>query len=459
MLAACAGPRSMPPPQAAVSPPTAWHGKEATGDVDPNWWLAFGDPTLQRVVETALTNNVDVAIAATRVAEARADFNLSRAQRLPNIGASAEGGRSRSVNPGFGIPEIQTAGQGEVQAALDLDLFGKLAQASEAARGVMLSSEAAHDNVRLAVASSAASGYITLRALDARIIVLRETLAARKAELEIARRRAAAGYSSQLDLAQAQAEYEATVQLIPATELAIARQEDGLNLLLGENPQGIARGKGIDGLSAPSVPVSLPASLLRRRPDIAAAEFQLVATDHALDSARAAFMPDVRLTASGGLVGSTLVAASPIAIWALGGSILAPLFDSGRLQAQQDAAVARRDQAAFAYRKAALVAFREVEDGLAAVQHNAEQERSLIAQRDILARTLTLATNRYRAGYSPYLDQLDAQRSLLSVRLTLIQVHTDRLNSAVALYQASGGGWTGPTEQQRTIVSAAAPQP
>jgi multidrug efflux system outer membrane protein len=442
LLAACAGPRTRAPREADVVAPMAWRGAAVeSGDIAAEWWRTFADPALDRVVATALANNVDIALATARVAEARAQFHLARAQRLANIGLSAEGGRERNVNPGFGVPEEQTAGDAVVQAAFDVDLFGRLANASRAARAALLGTTAARDNVRLAIAASAASGYIILRTLDMRLEILRDTLADRDAELKIARRRAAAGYSTQLDLAQAQAAYDDTEQLIPATQLAVSRQENGLSTLLGDLPQGIDRGGNIDTLVAPEVPVSLPANLLRRRPDISAAEQRLVASDRALDAARAAFLPDITLAASGGFVGSTLVDASPVAVWNLGGSILAPLFDSGRLHAQRDAATARRDQAAFEYRKTALTAFREVEDALAAEQREAERERSLVAERDVVARALALATNRYRAGYSTYLEQLDAERSLLSIRLSLAQARADRLNAAVSLYQALGGGW------------------
>jgi outer membrane protein TolC len=180
---------------------------------------------------------------------------------------------------------------------------------------------------------------------------------------------------------------------------------------------------------------------LRRRPDIAASEQQLAAADHALDAARDAFMPDFQLAATGGLVGSNLVPGSPFAIWSLGGSILAPIFSAGRLEAQQDAATARRDQAAFAYRRTALTAFKEVEDSLSAVQRNEEQVKALAAERDSEQHALVLATHRYREGYSPYLDQLDAERGLLSAQLSLVQARTDQLNAIVTLYQSLGGGW------------------
>ena len=441
-LAACAGPKTDVPPEAGVHPPEVWRGPNAaTGEVVAGWWSTFGDPVLARVVETALANNDDIAIAAARVVEARAQFRLARAQTLPDIGGAALIERDRTINPGFGIPQIQTDGEGIIQISYDTDLFGRLADTEKSARAALFATEAARDNVQLAVAAAAAAGYITLRGLDARLLVLRDTLAARGEELRVAKRRADAGYGTQLELAQAEAAYHATEQLIPATELAITREEDGLSLLLGANPRAMERGKDLDSLGAPLVPTSLPSALLRRRPDIEAAEQQLAAADHALDAARDAFMPDVQLAAAGGLVGSTLVDGSPLGVWSLGGSILAPIFSAGRLEAQQDAATARRDQAAFAYRRTALTAFKEVEDSLSAVQRNEEQVKALAAERVSQEHALVLATHRYREGYSPYLDQLDAQRGLLSAQLSLVQARTDHLNAIVTLYQSLGGGW------------------
>jgi multidrug efflux system outer membrane protein len=444
LLTACAGPRPESPPKAAVTPPPAWRtAPEAPpAAVSATWWEAFEDRVLTGIVDTALVNNVDIALAAERVAEARGQFHLAQARTLPDVVGAGGGGRDRDINPGFGVPEYQNAYGGEISISYDLDLFGRLADASGAARATLLSTEAAHDNVRLAVAATAASGYITLRALDARLAVLHSTLATRAGSLKIIRRRAEEGYSSQLDLAQAEADYQAAAELIPVSELAITLQEDGLSVLLGANPRAIERGVELDQLALPTVPAAMPSALLRRRPDIIAAEDRVVAADHSLDSARAAFMPDVQLSASRGLVGSSLLSVtSPQWIFALGGSLLAPIMDSGRLQAQQETVAALRNLAAFAYRKAALVAFQEVEDRLASVQRLHEEEAALVVHRGVLARTLTLATNRYRAGYSPYLDQLDAERDLLAVQLALVRSREDRLNALVGLYQALGGGW------------------
>jgi NodT family efflux transporter outer membrane factor (OMF) lipoprotein len=350
-----------------------------------------------------------------------------------------EGSRDRTVDPflqGF----TQTDGSAELSTSYDVDLFGRLSQATAAARASLLASAAARDTVRVAIASTAAQGYVTLLALDTQLAIVRDTLKARADSLQVARRQEAAGYSSTLELRQAESEYYSTAQLIPAIELAIRRQEDGLSVLLGDNPGPIQRGASLDDLLLPAVPLALPASLLRRRPDLMQAEELLVAADHSLDAARADFLPRIDLTASAGRAYSDIFAA-PINIYAFSGGILAPLFEGGRLRAQADAAAAERDQAAFRYRKTALTAFGEVEDALAAVQHNDEQERAISLQREALARTLTLATNRYRSGYSPYLEQLDAQRELLSADLALAQTRANRLGAIIELYRSLGGGW------------------
>jgi len=443
-LAACAGPRPQAPSAAMVTAPPQWRTTpDAGARVDGAWWASFGDPALTAVVETALARNTDIAVAAARVEEARGQFRLAQAQRRLDVSGSIVGGRQRFVSP-FATPDEQTYGEGDVDVAYDLDLFGRLRNASKAARASLLATEAARDGVRLAVAASAAGGYITLRALDARLAVLRGTLRAREESLALTRRRTEAGYSPRLDLQQAEAEYYAAAQLIPATEAAIARQENGLAVLLGDNPRSIARGRALDELRLPAVPAGLPADLLRRRPDLAQAEQQIVAADRSLDSVRAAFMPDIQLTVSGGWIGTTALVVDPIGLWNVGGSVLGPIFDAGRLRAQQSTAAARRDQAAFAYRKAALTAFSEVDNALNAERRLAEQAKALDAQRDALARALVLATNRYRSGYATYLEQLDAERSLLSADLTVVQVRSDRLTTSVTLFQALGGGWSTP---------------
>jgi NodT family efflux transporter outer membrane factor (OMF) lipoprotein len=410
--------------------------------VDPAWWSAFGDPVLTRLVAMALAANPDIALGAERVAEARAQERLARAQLRLDLEAGAGVFRERTVDA-FGHPFSDTAATPLMQASWDLDLFHRLSEADAAARAQILSAQGARDAMALAIASSTASGYITLRALDARLATARATLVARTEGLRIARRRAETGYTSNLELRQAEAEYQATAQLVPQAQLAVSRQEDALSALVGAPPGAIPRGLSLEELAAPPVPDGLPSDLLRRRPDLYEAEQALVAADHSLDSARAAFMPQLQLTGSAGLALSTALA-SPVTIWTIGGSILAPIFNGGRLAAQADIAASRRDQAAFVYRRAALAAFRDVEDSLAGVQRSGEQATALIGQRDALAGALSNATKRYRAGYSSYLDQLDAQRGLLTAELALIQARADRLTAYSTLYQSMGGGWTTP---------------
>lgn len=440
-LAACAGPNVATTSVAPVTPPVAWR-TDANPVAPPqrDWWQSFGDPTLAALVEKALSNNSDIGVAAARVREARANFTLARAQTLPTIDAAISGGRSRSVSP-FGQPSEQNFAQPQIQIAYEVDLFGRLADQKSAARDSWFASEAAREAVQLSVAAAVASNYVTLRGLDARLEVARETVRARSESLRIAKSRVGRGYSPKLELQQAQAEYDATAQIVPQIELVIARIEDGLSVLVGDTPRVIERGTTLDRLAVPAVPNGLPSELLRRRPDVAQAEYQLAASDKNLSAVRKRFLPQVRLSSTAGAAFSTLLG-DPISIWSVGGSILAPIFQGERLTAQADAAGAQRDQAAFAYRRTALTAFREVEDALAAVRLTDAQIASAQSQRDALAEGLRLATNRYREGYSPYLEQLDAQRGLLGAELSLIQLRADALAARIQLFQAMGGGWT-----------------
>ncbi len=443
LLAGCAlpGPRRAAPEAAAVVPPPAWRNAlTAGGPVRADWWRAFGDPTLAALVQRAIANNLDIQTAAARVEEARAAEALARAQLSPQLGGSVPETQGQQISA-LGTTARSAAVQPGVTLSYDLDLFGRLRQATRAAQAQLLATEAAADTVRLATASTAAQSYITLRALDHRLAIARDTLAARTDALRIAQRRFEAGYTSRLEYRQAQAEYAATAQLVPAAELAITRAENALSLLTGDVPGAVARGTTLERLATPAIPDGLPADLLRRRPDLFQAEQTLVAADRSLDSQRAAMLPNLSLTGAANLVLSTALA-QPEVVFSLGASILAPIFDGGRLRAQERAATARRDQAAFAYRRTALTAFREVEDALAGVRRTGEQAQALAEQAAASRGALQNATNRYRAGYSSYIEQLDAQRTLLTAELSLAQARADRLNSYVALYQAMGGGWT-----------------
>lgn len=407
LLSACAPALQDAPRGASVAAPIAWRTDlGVTAPVEAHWWQAFGDPQLSALVEKARANNPDVQIAAARVEEARATERGSRGLLLPSLGLGVDGAVRREVSP-FGTGVDSVVAQPAFRASYEIDLFGKNAARVDAARANVAASEASEEAARLSVTAATATGYITLLALDARLVVLDETVAARQQALKFARDRAEIGYTSQLELRQAEAEYQAAVQLVPQLKAQIARQENALAVLTGELPTAIERGGTLATLRLPAAPATMPSELLRRRPDIAAAEYRIAAADAQMRSARAQFMPSINLGASAGIAISDLLA-DPISLWSLGGSILAPIFQGGRLTAQLDGATAQRDQAAWAYRSAALGAFREVEDRLAVLANLTEQERALQAQRAAVADALRHASNRYRAGYTAYIEQVDA---------------------------------------------------
>ncbi|MET0497445.1 MAG: efflux transporter outer membrane subunit [Steroidobacteraceae bacterium] len=430
----------MRPSQSDIVPAMQWRTTTGpTAAIERDWWRAYGDPVLADLVERALANNTNIAIAAARVREARAQEEQARSQLFPSVNVNAAAGHAQTLTA-FGTTSVGSSFQPQLQAAWEMDLLGRLHDLVGAARNQYLASEAAHDAAMLSVASGTASGYITLRALDARLEVARQTLVARTEALRLARSRAEVGYTSRLELTQAQAEYEATAQIIPQVEQAISQQENALSTLVGDPPRSIERGVALASLHIPPIPAGLPSDLLRRRPDLAQAEYQLAATDSNLAAARKGFLPRVQLTGTAGILYASGLD-DPISLFSVGASVLAPLFDAGRISAQRDAAAAVRDQAAFNYRGTALQAFSEVENGLVALDRLAEQSKHIEAQRDALADTLRHATNRYRAGYSAYIDQLDAQRGLLAAELSLVQIQADGLTASVSLYRAMGGGW------------------
>jgi len=441
VLGACAtpGPRTSSPDAAAIAPPAGWRAEATLSNdaVAADWWKAFGDPHLSELVAAALAYNADLGAAEARVREAEAQSRLASAALLPSVSLTAGAQKTRDLNA-FGQPSVTLAAQPQLQIAYEVDLWGRLRAANAAGRANLQASRDARDAARLSVSAAVARSYVALLSLDAQLATARAALTSRQEAATRARRRAREGVTSDLELRQAEGELEASAQRVPALELAIRRQESALTLLVGQTSQSVARGT-LSALSIPQPTAPLPSSLLVRRPDIAQAEAVLAAADANLASARAAFLPQVRLSAAGG--GLFVEHLDPLTVWSLGASALAPIFDGGRLRAQSDAATARRDQAAFGYRKAALTAFGEVESALEGTGRLAEQEEAAVRQRAAAASALDHARKRYQAGYVAYLEELDAQRGLLATETVLSQVREARLQNAVALYQALGGGW------------------
>lgn len=439
-LAGCMPPHQPPPTEAAFTPPDSWRAEGVrASEISAHWWQSFGDAQLTALVEAALAHNSDVLIAASRVEQAREQIRLSHAALLPNLDAVLGAQRTRELSV-LGITHT-TAVQPSLQLSYEVDIWGRLRRLREAATLQYQASEAERDAVRLAVASTTARAYVSLLSLDRQLHVTRETLESRRQALRVAEDRASLGYTSQLELTQAQSEYEATAQLLPQLQQAIREQEHAVRLLSGALPGAVQRGAGLLAIEPPAVPGVLPSELLRRRPDIHQAELLLAASDLNLQAQRDRFLPQVQVSASLGRLFVNSRDYDPVRVWDIGASVLAPIFDAGRLEAGVNIAVAQRDQAAFAYRAAALEAFGEVENSLSAEGNLRQQIERIEARRAVLERSLTLAEDRYRAGYSSYLETLDAQRNLFNTELTAVQLRERQLNALIDLYQVLGGGW------------------
>jgi outer membrane protein, multidrug efflux system len=426
-----------------VEPPAAWLGLSGEASVPADWWTAFGDPVLTGCVQQALAHNSDLRLASARVAEARAITAATHGAELPSLDFGAAAQRSQSIFVVTGKPYLSTVWQEQFQAAYEVDLWGRVKALGDAADASLLASVAARDAAALSVAAAAASSYIGLRALDERLDLARRTLVSREAALSLARSRQQHGYASKLELAQAESEFRATAQAVPQLELAASRAEHALRVLQGATPGAVERGTTLSAIVLPALPdAGLPSALLRRRPDIAASESQLVASDAQLAAAKAQLLPSLRLTAAFGTAGADVLHGDPFTLWSLGGSVLAPIFNGGRLRAQVEASTSRRDQALIGYEKTVLTAFAEVEDQLAALSLIERQATELEAQRAAVQDALRIAHNRFRAGYASYLEELDAQRSLFSVEQLSVQLRADLLTAHVNLYRALGGGWS-----------------
>lgn len=441
MLAGCAPVWRPAPPLASVVPPEGWREpNDGSGSVDPQWWIAFGDPELNRLVGAALVRNSDVLIAVARVDEARAQAELAEAARLPALNGAIglQAGRALQAT---GISTARSV-QPSLQANWEPDLFGRIRTQIRAAALQFRATQAERDAAALTVAATTAQNYIALLAIDAQLRITRETVASRAEALRLASDQARVGYISQLQLTQAQSEYEAVLQSIPELELAMRRQENAVRLLAGELPGAVERGKAFEDLTLPTVPAALPSQLLARRPDVAQRELLLAAADAGLALRRQAFLPQVSLSAQLGSILTSSLDYDPVSVWSIGGSVLAPLFSGGRLQAQFEASASARDQAAFAYRRTVLTAFSEVENALAGVPRLQDQVGHAMRRREVLTRSLGYARDRYQAGYASYLEELDAQRNLYQVELAMVTLRRTQIENLIGLYRALGGGWS-----------------
>lgn len=410
-----------------------------------NWWTAFGDPELDRLVQETLANNRDLRIAAARVDEFAAILEGTKSQGLPQIGYGLSGNRARASEEKLPplIDLTSTTWSSLLSASWEIDLWGRIRRETEAARANLLASEEARQGVVLTLISSVILSYVSLLDLDEQLRIAEATAAGRLTSVELFETRLRLGWISEFEMTQVRGEYEAALAQIPPIKQAIAAQENALSVLVGRNPGPIVRGSNQNSLATPSVPAGLPSDLLIRRPDIRQAEQQLVASNALIGAARALFFPQISLTGLFGFVSADLgkLFSGPANSWSFTGDVAGPIYTGGGLTAAVDQAEARRDQSLANYELVIQNAFRDVEDSLADVRNSRELREALERRVATLARGLELANERYENGYSDYLDVLDTERSLFNAQLQLASARGDYHRALVNLHRALGGDW------------------
>jgi len=432
------------PPEYRGVPPDQTGKSVAASFGEQKWWDAFQDEVLSDLIRTALKQNYDVRIAAARILQARAQVGISRADQLPSVSAGASAVNER-IPRTVSIPSIETsANQVSLSLAWELDFWGKFRRATESARANLLSEEWAQRQVLRSLVSDVASAYFQLRELDLELEISRQTLASRKDSLRLTQILADGGATSMLDVRQAEQLVFTAAASIPDLERRIEQQENFIGILLGNNPQGVARGrKLVDQPHALEVPAGLPSALLERRPDIRQAEQQLIAANAQIGVAKADYFPQISLTASGGYQSSALTGlfSGPAGLWTFGGSAIQPVFEGGRIRNRVRFAQARTEEATVVYQQTVQQAFRDVSDAL--VGYRKSQEFRI--QQEHLTHSAEEATKlsnmRYKGGATSYLEVLDSDTRYFSAQLNLAQADLNELQAFVGLYSALGGGW------------------
>jgi multidrug efflux system outer membrane protein len=411
---------------------------------DQKWWDAFQDDALRDLIRSALQQNYDVRIAAARIVQARALVGIARADQLPEVDAAATAVNER-LPQGAGRPAIETSpSQVSLSLAWELDFWGKFRRATESARASLLSEEWAQRQIISSLVSDLASAYFQLREQDLELEISTQTLASRRDSLRLIQILADRGATSLLDVRQAEQLVFGAGTAIADLEQRIEQQENFISILVGKNPEGIARGRRLVDQPQPlEVPAGLPSSLLERRPDILQAEQQLVAANAQIGVAKADYFPQISLTAVGGYQSSALsrLFAAPAGLWTVGASALQPVFEGGRLRNRVVFAEARAQEATFVYQRTVQQAFRDVSDALVAYRRSQEiriQQQQLTTAAE---GATTLSNMRYRGGAASYLEVLDSETRSFAAQLALAQARLRELQSLVQIYRVLGGGW------------------
>jgi len=449
LLTGCTlGPKYKRPP---VTVPDTYRGhapdagpQTAASFGDEKWWTVFQDPQLQELIREALAQNYDVRIAAARVLQAQALLGITRADQFPTITGGASSSNERlpatRITPAFETSPSQV----NLSLFWELDFWGKFRRATEAARATLLAAEWGRKAVMSSLVSNVASAYFQLLELDLEMEISRRTLGSRRESLRLVEVRARGGTTSLLDIRQSEQLVYTAAAAIPDLERRTEQQENLISVLLGKNPAPVTRGKPlVENSLLPVVPAGLPSSLLERRPDIQSSEQQLVAANARIGVAKAAYFPQITLTAVGGYQSPALtnLFTGPAGLWSFGGQLLQPIFTGGRIRSNVRLTEAQQQETVLVYQQSIQQAFREVSDSLVAYRKNQEfrsQEELLTNSAQDATR---LANMRYQGGVTSYLEVLDSDTRYFDAQLSLAQAQLNERLAMVQLYNALGGGW------------------
>jgi outer membrane protein, multidrug efflux system len=449
LLAGCAvGPNYKRP---TVNVPTDYRDSMAAQTAaasslgDENWWQVYQDPVLVQLLHTALQQNYDVRIAATRVLEAQDQLGIVRANQFPSasLGAGVFSEGNAKVTNLFPAYEVN-AGQLNLSVIWNLDFWGKYRRQTEAARAQVLASEWGQRAVISSLVANVATAYFQLRSLDSELEIAKRTLGSRQQSLQLTRVLESHGGASDLDVSQSQQLVYTASETIPDLERQIEQQENLLSILLGQNPGAIPRGRPLTEQPAPqNVPAGLPSELVDRRPDVREAEANIIAANAQIGVAKADFFPSIALTGTGGLESNALnrFISGPSETWLGALSVMQPLFEGGALRSQLKLSRAQYQEAALAYEQIMQNALEQVSNALIASQKNREfrEQQELLTQ--AAQRTDRLSEVLYKNGGASYLQVLTSETNYFSAELNLVQAQLNERLALVQLYQALGGGW------------------
>lgn len=447
LLAGCSFIPTYERPAAPVPVAYATTAAQASAAATVPWQDYFAEPRLQQLIETALANNRDLRVAVLNIEQARATFQVRRADLYPGVGLAANASRAPATGTGNLTNSFNV---GLAISAWEIDFFGRISSLKEQALAQYLATEEGRNAAQVSLVSAVANGWLTLLADEELLDLSRQTLASREESVRLTQLRLDAGVASELDYRQAQSLTQAAKATLAQQQRQRALDENALALLLGQalpdNVRASLAGSRLaDAPAMAPLPAGLPSDLLTRRPDIRQAEQQLMGANANIGAARAAFFPRIALTTQAGTASGELSGLFKSGSWgfSIAPSLLMPIFDAGRNQANLDSAQAGRGIAIAQYEKTIQTAFREVSDALAGQATLGEQAQAQQLQAEAESARLQLADLRYRNGVSSYLDLLDAQRSLFAAQQAVVQVRLAQLQNQVSLYKALGGGAPG----------------